>query len=253
MPDLEGKVAIVTGAASGLGREIAVRLAAAGTKLVLGDIELTACEETAHRCSTAGGEAIAVRADVTSGADTTELVARAVTEYGTLDCACNNAGVEAPVVSTAELAEADWDSVIRVNLTGVWLSMKAQLKYLVEQGKPGSIVNMSSMTGVIGVPNIAPYVASKHGVIGLTKAASLETARQGIRINALCPGGIHTELIERVLEVSPKTVEAMIQATPMRRLGQPLDVANAVKWLFSDESAFMTGQAFIIDGGFTAQ
>jgi NAD(P)-dependent dehydrogenase (short-subunit alcohol dehydrogenase family) len=251
--DLADKVAIVTGAASGLGREIAVGLAAAGVRTVLGDIDLEACEETAQLCPNTGGRVTPIRADVTSIDDTRALVATAVSEYGALDCACNNAGVEGPTCPSGDLAEEDWQHVIHVNLTGVWLSMKAQLQHLVAEAKPGSIVNMSSMTGVVGVPGISPYVASKHGVIGLTKSAALEYASAEIRINALCPGGIHTQLIDRVLERNPETVEAMIQATPMRRLGKTEDVVNAVKWLFSDESSYMTGQSMVIDGGYTAQ
>jgi NAD(P)-dependent dehydrogenase (short-subunit alcohol dehydrogenase family) len=250
---LQNKVALVTGAASGIGRATAVAFAEAGARaVVVADINIEGLEETAAMVRAGGAEALAIRTDVSRAEDVERLVADAVAAFGRLDCAFNNAGIEGETSPTAEIAEADWDRTLAINLTGVWLCMKAELPHLLA-ADGGAIVNCASVAGLVGFQGAAAYVASKHGVVGLTKAAALDYAQTGVRINAVCPGVIQTPMIDRVLERDPAMETALTAMEPLGRLGRADEIADAVVWLCSDAASFVTGQAIAIDGGFVAR
>jgi NAD(P)-dependent dehydrogenase (short-subunit alcohol dehydrogenase family) len=253
MADLmQDKVALVTGASSGIGRATALVFAREGAKVVVADLNLVGGEETVQLVKAAGGEAVFVQTDVSQAASVEALVNTAVETYGRLDCAHNNAGVEGVLSRTAEQTEEDWEPVIRINLKGVWLCMKYEIPRMLQQGG-GAIVNTSSGAGLIGVKRMPAYVASKHGVIGLTKTAALEYAKSGIRVNAVCPGVIQTAMVERVTGKRPDVLDKMIAAEPVGRSGQPEEIAEAVVWLCSDAASFVTGHAMAVDGGAVAQ
>ena len=253
MADLmQDKVALVTGASSGIGRATALVFAREGAKVVVADLNLVGGEETVQLVKAAGGEAVFVQTDVSQAASVEALVNTAVETYGRLDCAHNNAGVEGVLSRTAEQTEEDWEPVIRINLKGVWLCMKYEIPRMLQQGG-GAIVNTSSGAGLIGVKRMPAYVASKHGVIGLTKTAALEYAKSGIRVNAVCPGVIQTPMVERVTGKRPDVLDKMIAAEPVGRSGQPEEIAEAVVWLCSDAASFVTGHAMAVDGGAVAQ
>ncbi|GIX49235.1 MAG: short chain dehydrogenase [Candidatus Tectimicrobiota bacterium] len=250
---LAGKVVLVTGAASGIGRATALACAREGARVVVADTAAAGGEETVARIRQAGGEARFVRADVTRAAEVEALVAEAVAAYGRLDCAHNNAGIEGPLAPTAEYPEEAWDRVLAVNLKGVWLCMKYEIAQMLRQGG-GAIVNTASLAGLVGARRLAAYVASKHGVVGLTRAAALEYAKAGIRVNAVCPGIIRTAMVQRMfLERNPQAEERLAASEPMGRLGTPEEVAEAVVWLCSDAASFVTGHALSVDGGLAAQ
>ena len=253
MADLmQDKVALVTGASSGIGRATALVFAREGAKVVVADLNLVGGEETVQLVKAAGGEAVFVQTDVSQAASVEALVNTTVETYGRLDCAHNNAGVEGVLSRTAEHTEEDWEPVIRINLKGVWLCMKYEIPRMLQQGG-GAIVNTSSGAGLIGVKRMPAYVASKHGVIGLTKTAALEYAKSGIRVNAVCPGVIQTAMVERVTGKRPDVLDKMIAAEPVGRSGQPEEIAEAVVWLCSDAASFVTGHAMAVDGGAVAQ
>jgi NAD(P)-dependent dehydrogenase (short-subunit alcohol dehydrogenase family) len=249
---LEGKVGFVTGAASGMGRAAAYAMAREGAKIAVADIDVSGGEKTAQTIQDQGGEAIFVRTDVTSAADVAALVERAVGAFGRLDYAFNNAGIITDDGPAAELSQERWDQVIAVNLTGVWLGTKYAIPAMLANGG-GVIVNNASTVGLSGQTGTPAYVASKHGVIGLTRSTALEYGRQGIRVNAVCPGMTKTEMHERGMEELGDRAAAeearYINDTPLRRLGLPEDVANAVVWLCSDAAAQITGHSLVIDGG----
>jgi NAD(P)-dependent dehydrogenase (short-subunit alcohol dehydrogenase family) len=249
---LDGKVALVTGAGSGIGRASALALARGGARVVACDLFTEAGEETVARIRAEGGEATFVAADVSQAADVETLIRQAVERYGRLDCAHNNAGVLGERAFTGDATESDWDRTLAVNLKGVWLCMRAEIGQMVLQDA-GAIVNTASIAGLVGLANRPAYVASKHGVVGLTKAAALEYATVGIRVNAVCPGFVRTPLIEPTLAANPE-VEAQITAMePVGRLGLPEEVAEAVAWLCSDAASFVTGAALPVDGGLVAR
>ena len=241
-------VALVTGAGSGIGRAAALAFAARGAAVVAADIDADAARETAALVA----ESTSVQADVAVARDVEAMVAHALERFGRLDWAFNNAGITTPPRRTAELDEADWDRVIAVDLKGVWLCMKYEIPALLRTR--GAIVNMSSMWGLVGFHNsTAAYIASKHGVLGLTRAAALEYATDGLRVNAVCPGAIHTEGLEARLAREPDSRTKLAAWAPLERLGTPAEVAEAVVWLCSDAARFITGQALPVDGGYTAR
>src|SRR5215467_14807636 len=249
---LDGKVALVTGGASGIGRATALTFAREGAKLIVADMQEDGGQQTVHMIAEQGGTAIFVQTDVTQAAAVEALISQAVQTYGRLDCAHNNAGISGGGRAlTAEYAEDTWQQVLAVNLTGVWLCMKYEIPQMLHQGS-GAIVNTASVAGLMGGRGLAAYVASKHGVVGLTKTAALEYAQQGIRVNCVCPGVIHTSMTARGLS-DPERRARIIASEPMGRVGTPEEVAEAVVWLCSDAASFVTGHTMTIDGGFVAQ
>ncbi len=249
---LTEKVALVTGAGSGIGRASALAFAREGAKVVLSDISIEGGEATGQVIRDAGGEATFVYADVAQAGDVATLIDTVVHRYGRLDCAFNNAGIKGPIAPVAEVTEEDWHRTLAVNLTGVWLCMKHELAQMLQQ-ESGVIVNCSSVAGLVGFRGSAAYVASKHGIVGLTKTAALDCAQAGIRVNAVCPGVVQTPMIERFTGGSPAAKAELIAMEPMGRLGTADEVAEAVIWLCSPAASFITGHALVVDGGFVAQ
>jgi NAD(P)-dependent dehydrogenase (short-subunit alcohol dehydrogenase family) len=259
---LSGKVAVVTGGSSGIGRAVALAFAGAGAKVVVAARGVERGEAVAHEIRERGGEATFVRADMGYASDVEALIARAVQRYGRLDCACNNAatvaGTSAP---TADVEEDAFDRAVAVNLRGVWLCMKHEIRQMLGQERPGgAIVNTSSVNGLGGAPQGAPYSATKAGVLALTKSAAQEYAKEGIRVNALVAGAFRTPMLEGVFErVSGGDAEGMAaveaaytQFIPMGRIGRPEEAAEAIVWLCSDAASYVTGHSMIVDGGMTA-
>jgi NAD(P)-dependent dehydrogenase (short-subunit alcohol dehydrogenase family) len=250
--ELEGKVALVTGAATGIGRATALAFAQEGAKVVVSARSVDGGLETVALIRAASGEATFVRADVSIASDVAALVQAAVDTYGSLDCAHNNAGVSGAGFLPHEYPDDLWDRNIAVNLTGVWLCLKYEVVQMLRQAS-GVIVNTSSIGGLIGVPMSIGYVASKHGVIGLTKSAALAYAQNGIRVNAVCPGYVRTPMLEAIMAQRSGYEAAVIASEPVGRLGSPEEVAGLVVWLCTDAASFITGAALPVDGGFTAR
>jgi len=251
MRGFEDKVALVTGAGSGIGRTTALMFAREGARTVVADVAVEDGEDTRLMIENAGGKAIFLKADVTKPDEVESLVQKAVHTYGRLDCAFNNAGIGGAWAATADYPEWAWDQVISVNLKGVWLCLKYEITQMLRQGH-GSIVNTASATGLVGSTAAPAYVASKHGVVGLTKAAALDYAAAGIRINAVCPGAIHTPMIGPFMEAHPEMALEYASMHPVGRIGEANEVAEAVLWLCSDAASFVTGHAMTVDGGFSA-
>lgn len=254
MTHMEGKVAMVTGAASGIGRATAQALAVAGAKVVVSDISESGGAETVRLVQDAGGEAIFIKTDVSRPEDVEALVAGAVAEFGALHCAVNNAGIGGDLADTVNYPVEGWDRLLAINLTGVWLCMKSEIAQMLKQGG-GAVVNMASILGTVGFANASAYVAAKHGVLGITRVAALEYATQGVRVNAVCPGFILTPMLEKGLDIEahPEVADQIAGLHPMKRLGQPEEVAAAVVWLCSDRASFVTGHPLLVDGGYVAQ
>ena len=251
---LEDKIALVTGAGSGIGRASSLVLAREGAKVVVSDINAEGAEATLSAIKEMGGEGVFVHADVSKPEDVQALVASVIHTYGRLDCAYNNAGIEGYMEGRLhEYPEDIWDRLIDINLKGVWLCLKYEIPRMLEQGG-GAIVNTASAAGLVGSRRLAAYVASKHGVVGLTKAAALEYARDGIRVNAVCPGIIDTPMMDRLIAGRQDDYEATIPTRqPIGRLGTAEEIAESVAWLCSDAASLITGIALSVDGGFTAQ
>jgi len=252
MPSLSDKVVLVTGGSSGIGRAACLSYAQEGAKVVLSARRAEEGEETAEMVRATGAEAVFVQGDVANAQDVEKMVATCVDTFGTLDIACNNAGIEGAITPFTEFTEKDFDQIMDVNVKGTWLCMQAELRQMIAQGG-GSIVNIGSVAGVIGFANAGPYSASKHAMIGLTKTAAQEGAAHNIRVNIVCPGLIETGMADRFTGGKDSDTEAFIMSlTQMRRRGTPQEVVDAIIYLSGDQSSYITGHSMIVDGGVTS-
>jgi len=249
----ENKTALVTGGGLGIGRATATAFALEGANIVIADVLNNQSQETVEIIQSSGGEAMSIECDVSKPADVINAINTAVEKFGRLDFACNNAGIGGITAPTGDYPEEDWQRVININLTGVWLCMKYEIQAMLKQGS-GSIVNMASILGQVGFANSPAYVAAKHGVLGLTKTAALEYATKGIRVNAVCPGFIYTSMLEKSgIKEGTQMYDMISGMHPQKRLGNAEEVADAVVWLCSSQSSFVTGTALAVDGGYLAQ
>lgn len=248
---MDGKTALVVGGSTGIGRAAAIAFAVAGANVVVASRGEKRGQETADLVKQAGRQGVFVQTDVSDSASVSALVEQTVEKFGRIDVAFNNAGIEGAVAPLVETNEADFNSIININLKGVYLGMKYQIQAMLEAGG-GVIANTASIGGVVGFPNTAIYCASKHGVIGLTKTAALELAKSNIRVNAIAPGAVQTELLDRMSggEAAEQDVAAAI---PAGRIGDPKEIVGSVVWLCSDEASYITGHTLVLDGGFTVQ
>jgi len=249
---LEGKVALVTGGGSGIGRAAALAFAREGATVAVADRVLESGEETACMIRDSGRESLFIPCDVSKTEEVKTMVAKTTEQFGRLNYAFNNAGIEGAMNPIVEYPEDDFRRVLSVNLTGLWLCMKYEIPHMLKEGG-GAIVNNASVAGLIGAPGMSAYSASKHGVVGLTKTVALEYAKNNIRVNAVCPGVINTSMNDRFVAAHPEMEELFLNAHPVGRIGEVAEVAEAVIWLCSDAASFVTGHAMAIDGGCTAQ
>jgi NAD(P)-dependent dehydrogenase (short-subunit alcohol dehydrogenase family) len=247
-----GKVAFVTGASNGIGRETALAFARSGAKVVACDVDPKGGESLLMEFKKLNAEGIFLACDVSKAKDVSEAIQKTLDRFQRLDFAFNNAGIEGQPGSTMDCTEENFDRTIAINLKGVWLCMKAQIPQMLKQGG-GAIVNCSSIAGLVGFTGVPAYTASKHGVIGLTKTAALEFAKQNIRVNAVCPGVIQTPMIDRFTHGEAQIREQLVKGEPVGRVGTPDEIAQAVLWLCSEASSFVTGDAMVVDGGWVAQ
>jgi len=247
-----GKVALVTGAGSGIGRASALAFAREGARVVVSDLDVPSGDAAAEQIRRDGGEAIFVRCDVTVEAEVAALLDAALAKFGRLDCALNNAGGPGKGGRVHEIPSDEWNAILSLNLTGVFLCMKHEIPVMIRQGS-GAIVNTSSGAGLVAVPLLAHYAAAKHGVLGLTKTAAIENARTGLRINAICPGSVETPALRAHMAKDPAIAKGILATQPGGRLGQPDEIAEAVIWLCSDRASFVTGESFVVDGGAVAR
>jgi NAD(P)-dependent dehydrogenase (short-subunit alcohol dehydrogenase family) len=246
----ENKVALVTGAGSGLGLATVKAFAESGASVVLADADERAVRSAAEEISARGYKTLAIKCDVAEDTQVEAMVKQTVATFGRLDAAYNNAGVQNIAAEAADATREDFDRVISINLRGVWSCMKFELRQMLQQGG-GAIVNCSSIGGLVAGPKRGTYQASKHGVLGLTKSAALDYAARGIRINAVCPGIIHTSMLDKMMATQADALNAMLKEVPIGRLGRPEEIASAVLWLCSSAASFMVGHALAVDGGYT--
>lgn len=251
--DFEGKVALVTGAAAGIGRACAVEFAMRGAQVVVSDVNADGGKDTVRLVEAANGQAEFVRCDVSDNGQVQGMIQATLERFHRLDFACNNAGIEGASATIADYPIDVWERVISINLTGAMLCMKYEIPVMLNQGG-GAIVNMASILGSVGFPNASAYVAAKHGIIGLTQTAALEYAAQRVRINVVCPGFIATEMLTRGgMTEGNELFQMLVNMHPIRRLGKPEEVANTVMFLCSDAAGFMNGASVFVDGGYVAQ
>jgi NAD(P)-dependent dehydrogenase (short-subunit alcohol dehydrogenase family) len=243
------KVAIITGGSSGIGRATAVALAKEGVKIAIAARRTKEGEETVRLVNETGSEGTFVKTDVANEEDVRSLVEKTIKTYGRLDYAFNNAGIEETMTPLVDQTSDIFDQIMNVNVKGVWLCMKYEIPEMIRTGGGGAIVNMSSGAGLIGFPQMPIYIASKHAVLGLTKSAALEYAKSGIRINAVAPGGVETDMLKRADEDNKQFVETLKSMHPIGRIGKPEEIANAVVWLLSDKASFVLGHTLLVDGG----
>ena len=249
---LEGKIAVITGAGSGIGRGSALCFAEAGAIVVVSDIDVVGGEATVDLVKESGGVASFIKCDVSKAAEVEALISGVVQAHGRIDCAFNNAGVEGEWAPVHICSEENFDFNYNVNLKGVFLCMKYEIQQMLKQENGGSIVSTASIAGLVGGKNMSAYVAAKHGVVGLTKSAALEYATKKIRVNAVCPGAIKTPMMERLIEEKPKMAAATLAMEPIGRFGEPEEIGRAAVWLCSDQASFVTGHAMPVDGGIVA-
>lgn len=250
--NFKDQVAFITGASNGIGRATALAFAQSGARVVACDLDVRAGENLLQEIKSLGGQAIFVRCDVSRAEDVSHAVQKAIDSFQRIDFAFNNAGIEGDPGLVADFSENNFDKVLNVNLRGVWLCMKYQIPQMLKQGS-GSIVNCSSIAGLVGFAGASLYTASKHAVNGLTKAAALELAKKNIRVNSVCPGVIQTPMIDRFTHGEIQVRQALVQGEPLGRIGSPDEIAQAVLWLSSEAASFVTGDNLVVDGGWVAQ
>lgn len=246
------KVALITGASAGIGKATALKFAQKGYKTVICDVDEEGLAKVSDQLKHAGHETLVIPCDISIPTEVESMIEKTINQYGQLDAACNNAGIEGKSALTADYTIEEWNRIIGVNLSGQWLCMKYEIPHMLEGG--GSIINMSSILGTVAYAQAPGYTAAKHGLIGLTKAAALDYADKKIRVNVVCPGFIDTPMLNRVgITSDPETKKAVIALHPLGRLGKAEEIANAVVWLASDEASFITGHALLVDGGYVAR
>lgn len=250
--DFKNKVVLVTGGSSGIGRETAIKFAQCGANLVVSDMNSDLGSQTVNHIKKLNGVAEFFKCDVSKETEVQSLLKFTQEKFGRLDIVCNDAGIEGKQANIMDTTIENWDKVINTNLKGVWLCMKYQIPELLKSGG-GAIINVSSIAGLVGFPGLPAYVASKHGVVGLTKTAALEFAEKNIRVNAVCPGPIMTPMLERLISTTAGFKDQIVMGVPEKKIGEPTDVANTILFLSCDEAKYITGQCLAIDGGWVAQ
>ena len=249
---LERKTIVITGGSTGIGRATSIRCAEEGAAVVIADINKTAAQETCDLIKANGGNVMFIETDVTNAAAVSTMIETTIDTHGALHGAFNNAGIEGAFSNILKMTEAEFDLTVNVDLKGVWLCIKREIEQLVSQGEGGSIVSTASVAGLVGARGGSAYCAAKHGVVGITKSVALEYARKKIRVNAVCPGVIDTPMVDRLMAETGLDRSTFEQQEPMARFGDPREISDAVVWLLSDQSSFVTGVAMPIDGGYTA-
>ena len=249
---LDKKSILITGGSTGIGKATVLRCAEEGAQVTLADINTKEAEDVVAQVRAEGGSATFCHADVTQSSDVKQMIEMATSTYGKLDGAFNNAGIEGAFTSITKMSEAEYDRTVNVDMKGVWLCLKYQVETFLKQASPGSIVSTASVAGLVGTRGGSAYCGAKHGVVGITKSVALECARKAIRVNAVCPGVIQTPMVDRMTNEAGVSAQALIDQEPMERLGLPKEIAEAVVWLLSDQSSFVTGVAMPVDGGYIA-